>query len=468
MFELFIGMMKEEWRIHSTIFGNLGFALFPVLIFAIAFMGSFILLLVREVMPVDELIIIIHALFVILGFMVGSFGILGREFMNRRFGQASLLAYSSRSLPVKERVIFLNFILKDILYYFILWVLPFGMGFLIASPFIGVDPFYPLILLLTLTLAFMTGLVTVFFLSTIYAHCRTLLAVILIFSIGVFAGMYIISGTGPVDLFSPLILFYNFSLPILAISIISIVIPFALSVVFLTTEYTGTEKRFKNRFSPLSARLGFMPCPALVTKDMIDLFRSGTGVGQTIFSFVLPLGLIWLVLSVLSDYIPVVDLFLVFAALTGVISSTMYTWLTEFDTPRSYLFLPVNISTVIRGKISGFVLMQFIPIIFIICISFAAEVLSYLIPALIMCCSVSFIAVSIMIYLCGLSPGILIYNIKILFLYMVVMGPLLLILIVISFISPCYSLLNVLIALPFYLIARKGTIKWDEKDYLDF
>jgi hypothetical protein len=40
---LFMNMMKEEWRIHSTMFGSLNFALFPVMICAIAFMGTFLL-----------------------------------------------------------------------------------------------------------------------------------------------------------------------------------------------------------------------------------------------------------------------------------------------------------------------------------------------------------------------------------------------------------------------------------------
>ena len=47
MFELFTSMVKEEWRVHSTMFGSLSFALFPVLIFGIAFMGSFLIPLVR-------------------------------------------------------------------------------------------------------------------------------------------------------------------------------------------------------------------------------------------------------------------------------------------------------------------------------------------------------------------------------------------------------------------------------------
>ena len=138
MFELFTNMMKEEWRLHSTMFGSISFALFPVLIFAIVFMGSFLLPLLRSVVPGGDLTVVVTGSFILLGVMVGGFGLLGNEVMNRRFGQASLLAYSSRSLPIGERTIFLNFVVKDTVYYIVLWVIPFVAGFTLASPFTGV------------------------------------------------------------------------------------------------------------------------------------------------------------------------------------------------------------------------------------------------------------------------------------------------------------------------------------------
>jgi hypothetical protein len=155
MFELFMAMVKEEWRMHSTMFGSLSFAMFPVMIFGIAFMGAFLLPLLRSTLPAGNLALIVHANFLLLGFMVGAFGLLGNEVMNRRFGQASLLAYSARSLPLSEVHIFFTFVVKDVVYYFFLWVFPFGFGYILASPFIGVPLSAALPLLLTLTLAFL-------------------------------------------------------------------------------------------------------------------------------------------------------------------------------------------------------------------------------------------------------------------------------------------------------------------------
>ena len=206
--ELFWNMMKEEWRVHSTMFGSLSFALFPVMIFGIAFMGSFLLPLMRASFPSNNLALMIHASYLMLGIMVGGFGLLGNEVMNRRFGQASLLAYSARSLPLSERFIFTNFVIKDTVYYFFLWVFPFGLGFILASPFIGVPLANALLLLLTLTLSFLFGLCTVFFLSTIFARSKQVFwLLILILCIGL-AGLVVMTGTNPALLFPPLLLSY--------------------------------------------------------------------------------------------------------------------------------------------------------------------------------------------------------------------------------------------------------------------
>src|SRR5512136_1678505 len=106
MFELFSNMVKEEWRVHSTMFGSLSFALFPVMIFGIAFMGSFLVPLMRPTIPAGNLALVIHATYLMLGIMVGGFGLLGDEGMSRRFGQASLVAYSGRRLALSEKFIF--------------------------------------------------------------------------------------------------------------------------------------------------------------------------------------------------------------------------------------------------------------------------------------------------------------------------------------------------------------------------
>jgi len=464
MLKLFVCMMKEEWRIHSTIFGSLSFALFPVMIFGIAFMGSFLLPLFRAVLPGRDLATVIHALFLLLGIMVGAFGLIGQEAMNRRFGQASLLAYSARSLPVSVQEIFCTFVVKDTVYYFILWVLPFVGGFAIASPFIGVPPALPALLLLTLTLAFLTGLSAVFFLSTVYSRSKPALGVLLSLLLLAGAALYLSAGINIALMFPPLMLFYAFSWETFGITFLAILVLSALAVLLFTSEYTDTTKRYTNAMGPLAQRLSFFPYPPLAAKDLIDLNRSGSFIGQTIFSFLIPLGLLWFLLSVLTRLLPPGGVLLLFAILTGVIASTMYTWITSFDSYSSYTCLPVSVPALLTSKMCSFTVLQVIPAALIIVVCILAGGAGYLIPALVLCLSVSFFSLALTVWLTGLSPGVLVYDAKVLLIYLFVLGIALAVLIILAFVNPYYALASVLLFLPAWLFVRESYVRWDSLD----
>ena len=468
MFKLFTCMMKEEWRIHSTIFGSLSFALFPVMIFGIAFMGSFLLPLFRAVIPGGDLTTIIHALFLLLGIMVGAFGLIGQEAMNRRFGQASLLAYSAKSLPISEKEIFCTFVIKDTVYYFILWVLPFVGGFAIASPFIGIPLSLPALLLVTLTLAFLTGLAGVFFLSTVYARSKTALGLILgLFLVGG-SVLYLGAGINIALLFPPLMLFHAFSWGMLGLTCAAILILSAVAVLLFTAEYTDTTKRYANAMAPLARRLSFFPYPPLAAKDLIDMRRSGSLVGQTIFSFLIPLGLLWFLLSVLTRLLPPGGVLLLFAVLTGVIASTMYTWITAFDSYSTYTTLPVSVRTLLTSKMCSFTVLQIIPVALIIAVSLLSGGVAYLVPALAVSLSVSFFSLSVTVWLTGLAPSVLVYDAKVLLIYLFLLGVALIVLIALAFINPYYALLSVLLFLPAWLFIRESYVKWEDLDQPTF
>ncbi len=377
MFELFIAMLKEEWRVHSTMFGSLSFAMFPVMIFGIAFMGAFLIPLMRTTLPAGNLTLIVHANYLMLGIMVGGFGLLGNEVMNRRFGQASLLAYSARSLPLSEQFIFLNFVVKDTVYYFFLWVFPFGFGYVLASPFIGVSLASALLLLLTLTLSFLFGLCAVFFLSTVYAKSRTALWLVLL-ALGVgWGGLAVITGTNPALFFPPLLLNSTFSWLNLLVSCAVLVLLFAVAIIMFNPESVGSAKTYKDSLAPLMRRFEFMPNPPLTAKDTIDLYRSGSMIGQTIFSFLLPLAVIWFFLSLLGPFFPPHGLLFIFAITTGIIASTMYTWVTMFDSFGPYACLPVAVSTLITSKLTTFSVLQVIPAVFIAIVAILSGEVAY-------------------------------------------------------------------------------------------
>ncbi|MDO9325632.1 MAG: hypothetical protein Q7T80_11830 [Methanoregula sp.] len=468
MFELFVAMLKEEWRVHSTMFGSLSFAMFPVMIFGIAFMGAFLVPLMETTLPAGNLTLILHASYLMLGIMVGGFGLLGNEVMNRRFGQASLLAYSARSLPLSEKFIFLNFVIKDTVYYFFLWVFPFGLGYILASPFTGVPLARALLLLLTLALAFLFGLCAVFFLSTIYARSRTVLWLVLL-AIGVgWGGLAAVTGTNPAVFFPPLLLNSAFSWTNLLASSALLVILFAVAILLFNPESVGSEKNYKDSFAPLMRRLSFLPNPPLTAKDTIDLYRSGSMIGQTVFSFILPLAVIWFFLSLLGPFFPPHGLLFIFAITTGVIASTMYTWVTMFDSFGPYACLPVAVSTLITSKLTTFAVLQVIPAVFIAVVAILSGEAAYLVPAVVLGISVSFYAVGVMAWLCGLSPNVLVYDVKVLFVYLVLVGIVLTVFTSVAFANPYFALSAVVLAIPTGLLVRKAKARWDAVDPAGF
>jgi len=462
--ELFMRIMKEEWRIHSTMFGQISFALFPVMIFGIVFMGSFLLPLLQSAIPASNLALITHAMFLVLGVMVGGFGLMGNEMMNRRFGQASLLAYSARSLPLSERFIFLNFVVKDTVYYFFLWVLPFGAGYIAASPFTGVPLAQSLLLLLTLALAFMAGLCTIFLLSALYVRSRHACG-ILVLALG--AGLLALAfttGTNPAFYFPPLLLYCGFSWGLLLVSCVVLAIMFLLSILIFSPDHAGTTRRYADLFAPLLKNFPSLPHPPLVAKDFVDLYRSGIGVGQALFSFLIPLVVIWFFLSLLGSYLPPHGLLFLFAMITGVIASTMYTWVTEFDAFGPYACLPVAVSTLIRSKITTFSLLQVVPAIFIGLAAIISGEPAYILPAVVLCVSISFYAAGVMSYLCGLSPSVLVYDVKVLFTYLVLDGVVCAIFSAVSFANPFYALSSVVLLIPGWLSVKAAMKRWDAVD----
>ncbi len=455
--DLFWAMMKEEWRIHSTVFGGLGFALFPVMVALFAFLGSLALPLFSDALPYATVALLADILFLLMGVMVGSFGLMGREFMNRRFGQASLIAYASRSLPVSERRIFAVFLVKDTVYYILLYVLPFAAGFAVATPFIGLDPILGLLAFVSLALAFLLGLSAVCLLSTLYARSVALLAG----TVAVFAVLAFAASRSGLAAFPPYAFFLDPGPGPLALSFFLILVPAAVSVLFVTVDYPDRTKRFTNSLDPLAKRVGALGSAHFIAKDALDLLRSEGGAGKVIFSFLLPLGLVWICLRVLIRFIPGIDPLVVFAVLLGVISATIYNWLTEFDSFTSYSFLPVEVSEVIDAKLKSYGLANLLPAaVLVVAAPTSVGGAGSFLPAFAAFLSVSAYTLAVTVYLTGLHPNVMLYSAGVFLRYLLAISPALLLLIFASILDPAYAALSLLLFLPAALLLSRGRTKW--------
>ena len=85
-------------------------------------------------------------------------------------------------------------------------------------------------------------------------------------------------------------------------------------------------------------------------------------------------------------------------------------------------------------------------------------------------CSVAFslYAAGVMAYLCGLSPSVLVYDVKVLFTYLVLDGVVFAIFSAVSFANPMYAISSVLLLIPGWLLVKAAMRRWDAVDPAGF
>jgi hypothetical protein len=467
-FPLFTAMMKEEWRLHASLFGSVGFALFPIMLIVFAAAAGLMLPVFTRSVPVEVLVAACHAGFTLMGVSVGAFGLMGREVMNRRFGQASLVTYSSRSLPVSDRWIMANFFVKETVYYLGLWVVPAVAGFAIGFAVHHIPLTVAGLLLISLTLSFMTGLSLIFLLSTLFAHSAKAAIVLIALALIAVAVLFVTGNLSPASLLLPLAFFSSPSPSLLAGAVLSIVIMSTAGIWWTKVEYPSGSPRYENALLPLERRLGWMPHPHFTAKDLIDLRRSEGGLGKIVFSFLFPVAIIWLLLEVLLLFIPGLSAVIVFSLLLGAFATTIYNWLTEYEQLSTYLYLPVAAGDLLEAKLQGYALLNAIPLLLLVAGAAGFGQADLLLPALIAFCSFSAYAVAVIAYVAGLNPNVMLYHTPTLLSFIGLTVPVLIALIFVSLPNPWYVGVSIIFVPAAFMLLRKAIRRWERMDVVSF
>ena len=82
--------------------------------------------------------------------------------------------------------------------------------------------------------------------------------------------------------------------------------------------------------------------------------------------------------------------------------------------------------------------------------------------------SVSFYAVGIMAWLSGLSPSVMVYDVKVLFTYLVLVGIAVTIFSAATFAVPASALAAVILIIPAWYFVQKAKVRWDAVDPAGF
>lgn len=470
-------MLTEERRLNGAIIGQWQFLLFPVMILLMAFVIALSSKNLLRAMPINDVYLILHSIMLIYGLGVGGFALFGNRIAEKRFGDITSILETPKILPVDFRSVFLDFYVKDTIYYMLYSIIPLVAGIGLTIPLTGFRMTSVLFLLLTITLSFLIGISFSFFLSSMYVRWKAIFAAVVLATIGLFAGGYFTHQYDATQLI-PSIALQRTGDPIyILISTVLILIFSYIAVKTIKIRFGKAAEKYGEEMLPTARKFAFAKSHStLMAKDWIDLIRSGTLV-PVVSAYLGPLAflalLFWLLGSVLM--LPLHFNLIFYGAMIGFFGVSVYGWLNMLDTAAFLEVLPVSVSKVIRMKLLLFTMLAgATSTAFLVILGALQGELDMLWISLIVAYSTTFFTVTSIAYLTGLRTNSYLFDPRILAKFAAVVVPPLIAMTILSFNYAASALASASIILPLsgilvlatYLLYRGIDRRWGRESFV--
>jgi hypothetical protein len=410
-------MFKEEFRLQSSYSSRLSTMAFPLMLVALSFIVAVSLPQLAAEISMERILLGVYASIMLYGLAVGAFSFLGREMMERRWGQATFLLSVSQTLPISFKRTLAVFFLKDLLYYIFMTLLPLTIGLLLSIPLTGFAVTSVLAMFGTMTATFCYAISFSFLMSSVYMRSRaafTALAMVVI---------ALVAGSGLLGLFDPgwVVPAIAFELTgdwlALAASVTATLAFAAWAVLLVEDRYEAPVVQVVSRYDEVHdmfSRFGrFQP---YLAKEWIDLVRSKTLTKLTT-AFVLPLVVLtafdWFLGTTLSDEIEFSTIF--YGGMVGFFGVLIYSWLNNIDYVEYYNTFPVQVPEIVKAKLIMFlILTSGISTVFVVVMTGINGDWNHLPLALVVMFATSIYMVVVTAYLTGLRTNIYLFDTRIL------------------------------------------------------
>lgn len=366
-------MLREEWRLHSDLFGDGRFATFPLTLFSLSFVAAFGLALVG--VSLDLLAAGAVALAFMLGLQTGSVGFEGRDALDDLLGGGTLLLFSTRTLPLAKRTAVAAFVVKDVVYYAVLFILPITLGVvaghggaLAAAPNVAgtagpvLAPWLTVNAWLAGIFAFCLGISLMLALTGVIARglqTITLLAFVGGVLVAVGLDRSVAAGLASLGPSTPPYDAVQFG----AAALLTVLVTAAGVVRFDPDAGRRSRERSRNAYALVADRLGHSRRDALVAKALVDVQRSSGGVWKLLVSSTILIAAAYVVLEVIQAWLAfTMAPGIVFGTLLGATAFSTYNWLMHADDPQDYHHYPVAARDLFVAKGIAFALLQ-LPIV---------------------------------------------------------------------------------------------------------
>ena len=429
-------MLKEELRFHTSFLAKYNFFGFPVMIMIFTFILAIFTPQLLKELSLNDIYFSLHSSIFLYGLSMGAFAFLGREYIERRFGQVNFMVSAPILLPVKFKTAFFAFYFHDVIFYILVTIIPLTCGLLLSIPFSGIMVGSVLILSLLLTLSFFIGISFSFFMSAVYMKNQKVFSGITILFIVLILGSFQFHWLDYGIIFPSLKFQVTRAWPYLAHSMGLVLIFTILASWLIEERHELQSKDFNSELPKLTKQLSLVGgYSTLAAKELLDLIRSRT-LTKIMFSFAAPLVFITFISWFFSVGLDVpIDFNIIFyGGMVGFFGLLIYSWQNNTDVIEFYQVLPVTVPQVIKSKIIIFALVTTgISTSFVVIMAFIHNELMLLGWALLVMFITSFYIVTAVAYLTGLRTNTYLFHITILVKFMVLVSLPLLCLTILSF-----------------------------------
>jgi hypothetical protein len=425
---LLLAMVKEEWRLHRSLVGGLGSALFPCTIFMMTAFCAVITPYLSRNLPIATMLLMLHVASLIYGFFVGGLGAIGEHVMTRRLGQVNMLLQLPQTYPVSFRRVMAIFYIKDALFYLVYTYVPLVLGIGVGAGLVGVSLLGVLRLGSTMFLTFMLGMGLSFAVSAVSARSKragTASTLLLLASASL---VYPLGILQPHQLLLPLSYWVDRSTNWLTASTIIAVALAAAGALLMKERYQVQQRRYSEALLGVEGRVGFLGgLKHLVAKELLELARSGA-MAPAVGGYTLHLVAVYLISWLFENGfgVPLGFNVVFFSAFVGFMGVMTYSSLTGVEHNEYLNVMPVSVASLVRAKLAVyFLLTGGVTASYVVLIGFLKGEM-YLVPqSLLVAGCTSIFVVAVTAYLTGLWTNTMFLGAKTILKFTAIVVPLL-------------------------------------------
>ncbi|WP_338728988.1 hypothetical protein [Haladaptatus sp. DJG-WS-42] len=400
---LFYRMLKEEWRLHSRLFGSGRFALFPLFIGLICGVSYWFLTLTGT--PVESIALGLHAIVFFLGLQVGTIGFVGRDALENLLGDITFLVFSARTLPLSQRRLLATFLAKDLVYYVFLYITPVVLAYAPFALQAGQSPLRIALLWVTVAEVFGVGVALSFAAAAVSTRGKLVLTT---FLLG--AGALIVGARNAIYALFSLGLTEQATLTSAGVGLVLLLALGGVGLALFKPRAERTHRKPSSRLAGLKNRLPGRD-PHLISRAITDVGRSSGSFWKVIISAAIIFGTTGFLLDKVAEATAIrPGAGIALGTLLGLGSFTTYAWVTQFDDASEYLHYPITFSRVFRAKFYAFLILTIpVSLAFLIGAELAFNVTS-VVSGFVIFPLVSVYVFGVSAWLTGLAPNDLLFD----------------------------------------------------------